>query len=101
MKQIYILFSFLFAFSFLSAQPVVTADILLSLGDEVEVHFSQVDFDPGESGENITWDFSNTSFGTTITWSAVDPEVTAMAASIGYSRIGRQLFLLLHRRQQP
>lgn len=58
------------------AQPVVNADILLNIGDERPVHYVDTDFNPGDAGINVTWDFSGLQQSYEVTWYAVTPEST-------------------------
>lgn len=57
----FISLSFLFCFTFLSAQPVINTDIIPSIGSKWTGFFFQVDtldYAAGMAGANINWDFS-------------------------------------------
>ena len=57
----FISLSFLFCFTFLSAQPVINTDIIPAVGAQWTGFFFQVDtldYSAGMAGANINWDFS-------------------------------------------
>ena len=60
MKNVYTLLSFLFFTTTLLAQPAITESITPSIGYSQDVVFMETSsFDPGSSGANQNWDFSN------------------------------------------
>lgn len=78
MKTIFILFTMLLGMNLLIAQPVVTSDILLNIGDERKVYYVETEFNPGDAGENITWDFSDLTPMYDVLWVAEDPADTGL-----------------------
>lgn len=78
MKTISILITFLISINLVICQPVVNSDILLTIGDERDVSYVETAFNPGEAGENITWDFSSLTESYSVTWFAISPEETGL-----------------------
>lgn len=79
MKIIITFFTLFLGINLVIAQPVVNSDILLTIGDERPVSYVETVFNPGDAGENITWDFSSLQESYEATWYAVDPENTGLS----------------------
>jgi len=65
------------------SQPTITSAVAGGIGDEFSyTSVNTSDFDPGPTGENVTWDFSGISTTGTLTdYTLVDPSVTGEAAA--------------------
>ncbi|HEY9113782.1 MAG TPA: T9SS type A sorting domain-containing protein [Bacteroidales bacterium] len=73
MKTIITLIVLIFSINLAISQPVVNSDILLNIGDERRVSYVETAFNPGDAGENVTWDFSNLQQSYEVDWFAIDP----------------------------
>lgn len=71
----------------LLAQPIITSDILFSIGDEAVVHYSETPFNPGPEGAMVSWDFSDLSTSYTINWSSLAPGDTPVQDSFSQATI--------------
>jgi len=67
---------------FCYSQPTISSSVAGGIGDEFSyTNVNTSDFDPGPTGENVTWDFTGISTtGTVVSYTLVDPSVTGQAA---------------------
>ena len=66
----------------LQAQPTITKDVVFDLGATAPIQFVDNFFQPGASGENVSWDFGSVNAtGNAWTWEAKDAATTQFADS--------------------
>ena len=58
MRKFYLLIGFCFVFYAVQAQPIIS-NVAPSVGDVIQINFSEEIVDPGSSGADLTWDFSD------------------------------------------
>lgn len=58
MRKFYLLIGFCFVFYAVQAQPIIS-NVAPSVGDVIQINFSEEMVDPGSSGADLTWDFSD------------------------------------------
>jgi Secretion system C-terminal sorting domain len=78
------IFTFLITLSSLigSSQAILqNSNVGFSVGDSFTLHTVYAGLTPGNSGENITWDFSNLAPGTSATTTVIAPEDAPMGGS--------------------
>lgn len=69
-----LLFLLFAPFVWLQAQPVITSNAMVQLGESAQVQFATDGFNPGAGGANVAWDFSQLQDDTlAFTWEALSP----------------------------
>lgn len=81
----------LFGFHRSAAQPTITDQAMVQLGESAPVQFALGGFTPGATGANVAWDFSNLVDDTlAFTWTALDPQNTAFVDSFPNANLAFQ-----------
>lgn len=82
MKSLIISTLFLLSVLMGITQPTINKDVVFELGASAPIQFADGYFQPGASGEHVSWDYSSiAATGNPWTWNALDPTTTAFADS--------------------